>query len=119
MCQFRSYKRFSWPKKNWRIINALIESNVSRTKEIAKQIIKRCEKDSTIGFYKVKNKNSASMDVASYLFNKGYNVIFFEDGDEDSFENFIKKSDLVIANRIDERISSYKEKVFTRDLFLR
>ena len=105
--------------KESKLINALVESNVSRTKEIAKQIIKRCEKDSIIGFYKVKNKNSASMDVASYLFNKGYNVIFFEDGDEESFNSFIKKSDLVIANRIDERISLYKEKVFTRDLFLR
>ena len=81
--------------------------------------MKKCDKDSIIGFYKVKNKNSASKDVASFLFNKGYNVIFFEDGDEETFDNFIKKSDLVIANRIDERISSYKEKVFTRDLFLR
>ena len=118
-CFPKDTKQLCSSYKESKLINALVESNVSRTKEIAKQIIKRCEKDSIIGFYKVKNKNSASMDVASYLFNKGYNVIFFEDGDEESFENFIKKSDLVIANRIDERISLYKEKVFTRDLFLR
>ena len=118
-CFPKDTKQLRSSYKESKLINALIESNVSRTKEIAKQIIKRCEKDSIIGFYKVKNKNSASMDVASYLFNKGYNVIFFEDGDEESFENFIKKSDLVIANRIDGRISFCKEKVFTRDLFLR
>ena len=80
--------------------------------------MKECNKDSTIGFYKVKNKNSASMEVASLLFNKGYNVIFFEEGSNDELENFIKKSDVIIANRIDEGITSYKEKVFTRDLFL-
>ena len=117
-CFPKDTKQLRSSYKESKLINAVVESNVSRTKEIAKQIIKRVEKESTIGFYKVKNKNSASMDVASYLFNKGYNIVFFEEGDEISFENFIKKSDLVIANRIDERISSYKEKVFTRDLFL-
>ena len=117
-CFPKDTKQLRSSYKESKLVNAVVESNISRTKEIAKQIIKRCEKDSVIGFYKVKSKNSASMDVASYLFNKGYNVIFFEDGDEQSFENFIKKSDLIIANRIDERIYIYKEKVFTRDLFL-
>ena len=118
-CFPKDTKQLSSSLKDSKLINAVVESNVSRTKAVAKEIIKKCNKDSTIGFYKVKNKNSASMDVASFLFNKGYNVIFFEDGDKESFENFIKKSDLIIANRIDERISVYKEKVFTRDLFLR
>ena len=118
-CFPKDTKQLSSSLKDSKLINAVVESNVSRTKTVAKEIIKKCKKDSIIGFYKVKNKNSASMDVAGFLFNKGYNVIFFENGDNDAFENFIKKSDLVIANRIDERISKYKEKVFTRDLFLR
>ncbi|MCR5309464.1 MAG: nucleotide sugar dehydrogenase [Bacilli bacterium] len=117
-CFPKDTKQLHSSYKESKLINAVVESNIDRAKAIAKQIMKKCSKDSTIGFYKVKNKNSASMDVASLLFNKGYNVIFFEDGDDESFNNFIKKSDLLIANRIDERISSYKEKVFTRDLFL-
>ena len=117
-CSFpKDIKKLSSSFKDSKLITAIVESNVSRTKTIAKEIMKRCNKDFTIGFYKVKNQNSASMDVASLLFNKGYNIIFYEDGDKDSFEDFIKKSDLIIANRIDERISTYKEKVFTRDLF--
>ena len=35
------------------------------------------------------------------------------------FEEFAKQSDLVVANRYDERLASLKEKVFTRDIYKR
>ena len=35
------------------------------------------------------------------------------------FEEFTKQSDLVVANRYDERLASLKEKVFTRDIYKR
>ena len=116
-CFPKDTKQLSSSLKTFKLVNAVVESNDSRAKTIAKEIKKKCNKDSTIGFYKTNNKNSSSKSVASLLFNKGYNVIFFEDGSDTELEEFVKKSDLIIANRIDERISSYKEKVFTRDLF--
>ena len=116
-CFPKDTKQLSSSLKDSTLINAVVESNEVRAKIIAKEIMNKCTKESTIGFYKTKNKNSAAQSVASILFNKGYNVLFFENGDESTLEEFIKKSDLIIANRIDERISKYKEKVFTRDLF--
>ena len=116
-CFPKDTKQLSSFLKDFKLVNAIVDSNVSRAKLIAKEIMKKCSKESTIGFYKVQNKNSASRDVASLLFNKGYNVIFFEDGSDESFEDFIKKSDLIITNRIDERISSQKKPIFSRDLF--
>ena len=40
----------------------------------------------------------------------GYNYI-------ENFEEFAEKADLIIANRISDELTPYKEKVFTRDIF--
>ena len=36
---------------------------------------------------------------------------------EKDFDKFVKKSDVILANRIDEEIKEYKDKVYTRDLY--
>jgi len=37
----------------------------------------------------------------------------------DKAREFAKQSDMVVANRYDERLASLKEKVFTRDIYKR
>ena len=36
-----------------------------------------------------------------------------------SFEDFAKQSDVILANRFEETLESVKEKVYTRDLYSR
>ena len=35
------------------------------------------------------------------------------------FEDFVKQSDVILANRIDEKLQKHKEKVYTRDIYSR
>ncbi|HEU9366993.1 TPA: UDP-glucose 6-dehydrogenase, partial [Streptococcus pneumoniae] len=42
------------------------------------------------------------------------NVIF-----EKNFELFIKQSDLIVANRWDRDLEAYKDKVYTRGIWIR
>lgn len=71
---------------------------------------------------------SAIQDIMNQLDNKGINVIIYEptlDNGQlfentyevvNDFEEF-KKSDIIIANRLDDMLEEIKEKVFTRDIF--
>lgn len=38
---------------------------------------------------------------------------------ENDFDEFTKRSDLIIANRIEDELTSVTDKVYTRDLFAR
>ena len=35
------------------------------------------------------------------------------------FESFVKKSDVILANRLEQKLESVKDKVYTRDLYSR
>ncbi len=37
----------------------------------------------------------------------------------DDFDSFVKEADLIVSNRPDEKISPYREKLYTRDIFNR
>lgn len=119
-CFPKDTKQLSSSLENSVLVNAIVESNKEREMIVANEIIKHIkDKNSIIGFYNYANKNSSAYEVANIIKNNGYNVIFFDwsINSKLEFENFIKKSDLIVANRLDEEIYAYKEKVFSRDLF--
>ena len=119
-CFPKDTKQLSSSLENSVLVNAIVESNDQREQIVADEIISKLkDRNSVIGFYNYANKNSSSIEVANIIKNRGYVVIFY-DSDLNSkleLENFIKKSDLIVANRLDEEIYAYKEKVFSRDLF--
>ena len=116
------------------LISATVSANQTRAKAIAKAIMDRYEQEEakTIGIYRLvmeknsKNIRNSSLDaLISLLKEKGYPLSLYEplvhDAEyqgvrvEKDFTAFISTSDLIIANRIDEKILPWKGKVFTRD----
>lgn len=112
------------------IFGAVIESNKIRKDFVSKQILK--DKPKTVGIYRLVMKKgsdnfrkSAIFDVISNI-NDKTNVIIYEPTIKESdfyglkivndLEEF-KKSDLIVANRIDEKIVDVKNKVYTRDIY--
>jgi UDPglucose 6-dehydrogenase len=64
------------------------------------------------------SRSSAILDIIDILEENNVNIIIYEPTiNKNDFDAFIKKSDLIIANRIDEKLLPYKDKVYTRDLF--
>ena len=66
-------------------------------------------------------RNASILDIIDILIIKGYSVIIYDNNYHgelkvDSFEQFINKSDLIIANRYSKELEPVKNKVYTRDL---
>lgn len=121
---------------NNNIIEAILTSNKTRKELIADEIIRfavnktgKYIKDLTIGIYKLSMKtnsdnyrSSSSLDIMNILLDKGIKIIVFDktyDKSVDSFAEFINKSDIIISNRMHKELSTYKKKVFTRDIYRR
>lgn len=74
-------------------------------------------------------RHSSILDIIDYLKEKGVNMMIYEPiinennfkgiKVEKDFEKFISESDLIVANRLYEELKVVKEKVYTRDLFMR
>lgn len=113
------------------LISSIIESNKIRKDYIAKKIIEM--KPKTVGIYRIVMKkdsdnyrDSAILDIKEVLELNQIEVYIFEpfldlDSDEfntiESLDEFKSKSEIIIANRIDEDIEDSVSKVFTRDVF--
>ena len=114
------------------IISAIVSSNDIRKEHIAKSIMNK--KPKIVGVYRLVMKNgsdnfrdSAIQSVIKLLSLNGVKIIIFEpsiyDGFfrdfvvEKDFDKFIATSDLIITNRIDEKINKYSEKIYSRDVF--
>ena len=120
------------------LIKAIVESNIVRKKYLAQNIVDTCVKNKirnkkvVLGVFRLLSKketdncrNSATCELLNEIHtNTNYNIIIYEptlDHYEDyeivkQLDVFIKKADIIIANRYDECLASVNSKVFTRDL---
>lgn len=113
------------------LITAVVEANVIRKNFISEQIIKM--KPRTVGIYRATMKansdnfrESSIQKIIENLANNGVTVIIYEpliQGDYflgariiNNFNEFAENSDIIVANRMTNQISKYKEKVYTRDI---
>ena len=114
------------------LISAIIDSNSTRKDFIASQILAKAPK--CVGIYRLVMKSgsdnfrtSSIQGVMKRIKAKGVEVQVYEPVlNESSFfgssvvtdlEKFKQTSDIIVANRIDDDLRSYEEKIFTRDLF--
>jgi len=125
-----NYTRENIPQ---RLIEAIVDSNTTRKEFIAKRVLDKNPK--VVGVYRLTMKagsdnfrSSAIFDVMEML-KPFVKLIVYEPmakGDEiegvefvNDFEEFVKQSDVILANRIDEKLQKHKEKVYTRDIYSR
>ena len=114
------------------IISSVIQANETRKNFIVSSILKN--KPNTVGIYRLVMKsgsdnfrNSAIIDIIKKLAKKKIKMIIFEPQINtrtflnlkcyEDLDKFIKKSDLIIANRASKEINNVKNKIYTRDLF--
>jgi UDPglucose 6-dehydrogenase len=116
------------------LISAIVTSNKIRKRHISAMIEERNPK--TAGIYKLAMKtgsdnfrSSAVLDIIKNLQAKEIPVIIYDpviDKKElfkcpiiNDFDEFVKGSDVIIANRMTRKLEKIKHKVYTRDVFLR
>jgi len=115
-----------------KLMEAIIGSNGLRKKFIADKII--AMKPKIVGIYRLVMKEgsdnfreSSIQEVIKIIALKGIKVIIFEPLVEDErfndlevvndFDEFLKQSEIILTNRMNNALISVKDKVFTRDIF--
>lgn len=120
-----------------KLISAIVDSNENRKNIILREILKCSDEKNakTIGIYRLVAKRDSCNFAASPIFfilkglvSNHKNIIIYEPLVDSEllfgcrnvryFEDFIKLSDLIIANRVDERIEICRDKVLTRDVLI-
>lgn len=120
------------------VIKAVVNSNQTRKAFVAEQILKKAgfpqKKDIIIGVYRLTMKaNSDNFRASSIqgvmrnIQNHGVEVVIYEPTlKEDTFngvqvikdfEEFASMAAVIIANRMEEKLSNVKDKVYTRDIY--
>ncbi len=116
------------------LIRAIVQANKIRKEFIAKDILKR--QPETVGVFRLTMKSgsdnfrsSAIQDVIKHLRGEGVKVIIYEPTItekkfngfeiENDYDSFVKRSDIIIANRLEDEIRDVSDIVYTRDLFAR
>ncbi len=116
------------------IIQAIVNSNITRKKFIAKEIL--LKKPSVVGIFRLTMKlgsdnfrSSAIQDIIKELSNNDVKIIIYEPTIKDkTFEDievvndintFKSLSSIIIANRQEEMLNDVREKVYTRDIYSR
>jgi len=114
------------------LIRAVVDSNATRKEFIANQIIQ--EEPEIVGIHRLTMKTdsdnfrqAAIFDIMKKIRSEGIEVVIYEPSiEEDEFEKyrvvkdldtFLKESDVILANRMDEVLEEYADKVYTRDLY--
>lgn len=116
------------------LIEAIVKSNDTRKDHITEMIINK--KPQIVGIYRLTMKTdsdnfraSAIQGIIERLKKKKIKIIIYEPTLEKSefnecvvennFEKFSDKSDVILANRLDDNLRNVIEKVYTRDLYAR
>lgn len=116
------------------IMGAIVEANKTRKDFIAEQVLERAPK--TVGVYRLAMKansdnyrQSSILGVMERLRAKGVEVVIFDPSLKEEqfermevirdFDTFCQKSDVIVANRMDEMLAGIREKVYTRDIYFR
>ncbi|WP_043653285.1 nucleotide sugar dehydrogenase [Cellulosimicrobium cellulans] len=116
------------------LIAAVVDANTTRKDFIAEDILRRQPR--VVGMYRLIMKSgsdnfraSSIQGVMKRIKAKGVEVIIFEPAlDEDEFfhsevvsdfEDFKRRSDVIVANRRSDLLDDVAEKVYTRDIFNR
>jgi len=114
------------------LIQAIVEANKTRQIYISEQILNK--KPSLVGVYKLAMKqgsdnyrDSSILEVMKYIMGRGVKIIIFEPSIDQKFfedyevckvfDDFVKQSDIIIANRFCSELETVKNKVYTRDIF--
>jgi UDPglucose 6-dehydrogenase len=114
------------------LISSVISSNIKRKDFIADQILEKRPK--VIGFYKLAMKKdsdnsrySSVLDVINRVRESKSEIIIYEPNTRNvsfegleilnNIEGFKDRSDLIVANRLDNELLDVKAKVFSRDIF--
>lgn len=115
-----------------KLMEAIIESNTLRKEFIADRVVKMRPK--VVGIYRLIMKEgsdnfreSSIQEVVKLIASQGIKIIIFEplvkDGNfrefevVNDFEEFLKQSEIILANRMNNALNSVRDKVFTRDIF--
>ena len=116
------------------LMSAIVESNRTRKEYIAHQVLSRNPK--TVGIFRLTMKansdnfrQSSIQDVMKILRGEGVDVVIFEPTIREDFfakfrvehdlAAFKKNCDVILANRFTDELSDIREKVYTRDIYLR
>ncbi|MBB6480754.1 nucleotide sugar dehydrogenase [Spirochaeta isovalerica] len=116
------------------IIGAIVDANTTRKDHIARQIWQR--DPAVVGVYRLTMKtdsdnfrDSSIQGIMKRIKAKGIQVIIYEPAlVEDTFyrsevvrnlDEFKRRSEVILANRMDEELFDVEEKVYTRDLYRR
>lgn len=120
------------------VIKAVVNANQTRKAFVADQILNMAgfpeNKDITIGVYRLAMKansdnfrESSIQGVMRNIQNQGVEVIIYEPmvkgdffGDisvVNDFDEFVAKSTVIIANRMNDELAVVKDKVYTRDIY--
>ena len=116
------------------LIRAIVRSNRTRKKHITEMIMRK--NPETVGVYRLTMKSgsdnfraSAIQEIIDRLKLEGVDVIIYEPTLKaeqfnnckviNNFEEFSNKSDVILANRLEEELKVVKHKVYTRDLYSR
>ena len=116
------------------VIKAIVNSNITRKIHIVDMILDK--NPNVVGIYRLTMKKdsdnfraSAIQDIITMLKEKNIEVIIYEPTLEketfndcklvNNFVDFSEKSDIILANRIDDVLKSVSNKVYTRDLYSR
>jgi UDPglucose 6-dehydrogenase len=114
------------------LIGAIVESNETRKKLIASEIVKL--KPNTVGVYRLAMKKnsdnfreSSIRGIINELSQSNLNLLIYEPGHNEShfhgipvthdIQFFGDRSDVIVANRLDGLLHEIRKPIFTRDIF--